>query len=379
MMDPLESLALLCLCLIGTRLVGRLIGAGGAGATLLELCAGVLLGWVVSPAEVGSLLGASELGILVLFFLVGQEVKVDSMLGHRRAVLLVLCLNLALMGLLGCGLHRFLGMSSMEAATLCAVMLTSGTGLVMRVLELESQLGTETGRMLLTVSLAVDLVALACFAIVSHQGGASTIGPEGVNLPDGIALMVLMGGGFLVLWKKGPKTVDSWWVIPLLAVSAWATKQWGLTSLLGALAVGMWFQGRHRESLAGYLRPISQFLTPIYIITVGLSVPRQALSDPMAWGLGGTLAFMGVLISFLGARILRDFHLEERADLQVIAWGMIPRGLPGVVLARLAMSSGMVGPTTYLALVLMVALTNLIGLAGLTWRVRHPAQKIFSA
>ncbi len=106
---------------------------------------------------------------------------------------------------------------------------------------------------------------------------------------------------------------------------------------------------------------------------------RSLMRRQLRLSVACALAFMGMLISFLGARILRDFHVEERADLQVITWGMIPRGLPGVVLASLAMSSGMVGPTTYLALVLMVALTNLIGLAGLTWRVRHPAQKFFSA
>jgi uncharacterized protein (UPF0261 family) len=53
-----------------------------------------------------------------------------------------------------------------------------------------------------------------------------------------------------------------------------------------------------------------------------------------------------------------------------VAFGLIPRGLPGLVFASSALAAGVVTPVQYSALVLMVSATTVLGLLMLGRRLQ---------
>jgi hypothetical protein len=52
-------------------------------------------------------------------------------------------------------------------------------------------------------------------------------------------------------------------------------------------------------------------------------------------------------------------------------YGLIPRGLPGLVFASLALDAGMITPILFSSLVLMVTATTVIGLLLLSRRLQQ--------
>ena len=57
-------------------------------------------------------------------------------------------------------------------------------------------------------------------------------------------------------------------------------------------------------------------------------------------------------------------------DRWVVVFGLIPRGVPGLVLASTALGAGVISPLQYSALVLMVMVTTVLGLLLLGQRLQ---------
>ncbi|MBK9578635.1 MAG: cation:proton antiporter [Fibrobacterota bacterium] len=380
-MDPISSLALLSAAFLVAAMLHRFVSRWGVPGILLELAIGFAVGnWIASPHQVGSILGAAELGVLVLFGLVGLETNLGGLLPMRWTVLKVAGLSITVSAL-GFGLiHGFFRLAEGEPLIVAATIMTSGTGMAMRVLREHKLVGTPSGRVLLGASVLDDFPAilLLSIALASSRTTRMDLDLGWIRPMDFLAAAVLLGMLLLIRFRKKVH-IRPVHAIPLLVLGAWSSHHLGLTSLLGALLVGMALQGDNAEDTERFLSPYALFLIPVYFITVGMRVPLEALLDSRSWWLGGGLfglALCGRLICSLG--IGRDAR-EKGVDSWIIIWGMIPRGLPGLVFATVAREAGLLSATTFFGLVLMVTLTNLVGLAGLSWRAQQLGQKIFSA
>jgi hypothetical protein len=56
-------------------------------------------------------------------------------------------------------------------------------------------------------------------------------------------------------------------------------------------------------------------------------------------------------------------------DRQLVVFGLIPRGLPGLVFATTALAAGLINGVEFSALVLMVTITTVLGLLLLDRRI----------
>jgi Kef-type K+ transport system membrane component KefB len=276
-------------------------------------------------------------------------------------------------------LSQFFGLKAGEPLFVAATLMTSGTGMAVRLLRDHNAVATPSGRILIGSSVLDDFPAIFLLALAFglHQGH----GASGELLQSGL----LHGGGLLLI---GIVTlilhrihyrfeVPVTWVLPTLVLGAWISHQFGLTALLGALLVGLAFRRfRGHEMLEDYLRPLSSFLIPLYFITVGMRVPLDALLDPSAWGLGVALFVLALLGRMVCLQGLGRDGKALGADPWLVMWGMVPRGMPGLVFATMAHEAGAIQTRTFFALILMVTLSNLIGLTGMALRLRHPSLKL---
>ena len=129
-MDPLSSLALLSAAFLTATLLHRGLSRWGAPAILLELIVGFVVGgWIATPSEVGSILGAAELGVLVLFCLVGLETDLRGILPFRASVFRVAAISVTVSSLGFLLLRDWFHLPAGEPLIVAATIMTSGTGM----------------------------------------------------------------------------------------------------------------------------------------------------------------------------------------------------------------------------------------------------------
>ena len=54
-----------------------------------------------------------------------------------------------------------------------------------------------------------------------------------------------------------------------------------------------------------------------------------------------------------------------------MAWGMVPRGIPGFAFAATALAGGLITEETFTVLIFVVSITTWIGLLGLELRMKR--------
>lgn len=373
----LTTLLLLLVGALLARLTATRLARWAVPAIVLELGVGFVLGNTVLPFEqIRSLSGLLELGVLTLFFQVGLEVR-GGLLGSRPAAVLRTVLLSALTPLLAWWpLQQGFGLSTATTLLFVAVLSATGTGVTLRALGQLGALKTPSGRLLVGVSVLDDLPAIALLTGSMLLAGAGQGGVAGLA---GSGWLVLLGPVLALLSVP----VSSWWLrrhgpwqpgplgmLLLLIGCSWIGEVTGVTSLLGALWGGVLFNrlapmgegSTEASELRGNLALLSEVFLPLYFLGVGMRIQAATLLQPSAWWLALVLLLLAI-----GCKLICGLGISSRdqaagVDRWVVVFGLIPRGLPGLVFASTALASGVITAAQFSALVLMVSGTTVLGL-----------------
>jgi Kef-type K+ transport system membrane component KefB len=412
-MGASSLLSTLLLLLVGVsiaRLSAGHLARWAVPAIVLELMVGVVLGNTLLPfASVAPLSGLTELGVLTLFFQVGLEVRGDLLASRRATILRTVGLSALVPLLAYAPLRHVYGLS--HAATLLtlapllayapmrqgfglttaatfltlAALSATGTGVTLRLLAQRHALSSPSGRLLVGVSVLDDLPAIALLTLATLSGGraASGGGAAGAGLPLGLLAAALSWWG-AGLWRRHrPERPQSPLGLLILLIScAWVGQVSGLTSLLGALWAGVLLarlegleedkRGDEANNAARH-RPfalITEVFLPLYFISVGMRLPITALLNPRAWGLAAGLIVLALLSKAACALGLSRQDVEAGVDRATVVYGLMPRGLPGLVFATTAKQAGVISAVEFSAVVVMVAFTTVVGLLLLDRRLQ---------
>jgi len=373
----LTTLLLLLVGALLARLTATRLARWAVPAIVLELGVGFALGNTVLPFEqIRSLSGLLELGVLTLFFQVGLEVR-GGLLGSRPAAVLRTVLLSALTPLLAWWpLQQGFGLSTATTLLFVAVLSATGTGVTLRALGQLGALKTPSGRLLVGVSVLDDLPAIALLTGSMLLAGAGQGGVAGLA---GSGWLVLLGPVLALLSVP----LSSWWLrrhgpwqpgplgmLLLLIGCSWIGEVTGVTSLLGALWGGVLFNrlapmgegSTEASELRGNLALLSEVFLPLYFLGVGMRIQAATLLQPSAWWLALVLLLLAI-----GCKLICGLGISSRdqaagVDRWVVVFGLIPRGLPGLVFASTALASGVITAAQFSALVLMVSGTTVLGL-----------------
>jgi len=379
---PPSLLTVLLLLLIGV-LVARLsegrLRTWAVPAIVLELLVGFLLGNTILPFErVAPLSGLTELGVLTLFFQVGLEVRGDLLSTRRNAILRTVAISFLAPLLAFWPLRLWFGLD-ISATLLClAVLSATGTGVTLRVLAQRRALQTPSGRMLVGVSVLDDLPSIALLSLSVALGArvsGSTSPLAGLAaLPVGL-LLALVSYAAVELWRRRrpERPRDPLSILLLLIASAWVGEMCGLTSLLGALWGGVLLARLEPAGpeVRGVLAVLSEVFLPLYFLSVGMRVQASSLLRPEAWSLALVLLALAVMSKLACGLGVSRRDRAAGIDRWIVVFGLMPRGLPGLVFATTALSAGVIGSSQFSALVLMVAFTTVVGLLLLERRLHR--------
>jgi Kef-type K+ transport system membrane component KefB len=384
----LTTLLLLLVGALLARLTATRLARWAVPAIVLELGVGFALGNTVLPFEqIRSLSGLLELGVLTLFFQVGLEVR-GGLLGSRPAAVLRTVLLSALTPLLAWWpLQQGFGLSTATTLLFVAVLSATGTGVTLRALGQLGALKTPSGRLLVGVSVLDDLPAIALLTGSMLLAGAGKSGSVGLA---GSGWLVLLGPVLALLSVP----LSSWWLrrhgpwqpgplgmLLLLIGCSWIGEVTGVTSLLGALWGGVLFNrlapmgegSTEARELRGNLALLSEVFLPLYFLGVGMRIQAATLLQPSAWWLALVLLLLAIGCKLICGLGISDRDQAAGVDRWVVVFGLIPRGLPGLVFASTALASGVITAAQFSALVLMVSGTTVLGLLLLGRRLAAKA------
>ncbi len=292
--------------LAATAIAVPLTRRAGFGSVLGYLLAGIAIGpgglrLVTNVDEITSI---ASLGVVMLLFLIGLELRPQRLWVMRRAVFGLGSAQLVISAAALASLAHLAGIGWAGAIVLGAGLAMSSTAIVLPMLAERELLTTRAGRDGFAVLLFQDLAFIPLVALVPLLSGTPL--PNQVPWLDvaraaAAIAVILVGGRFLLrpLFRAigGAKTPEVFTAVALLIVVGAATLATlgGLSPSLGAFMAGVLLsESEYRHELEADIAPFEGLLLGFFFISVGMSADLSlALARPGVL-IGGTAALLAV-------------------------------------------------------------------------------------
>jgi monovalent cation:proton antiporter-2 (CPA2) family protein len=277
--------ALLAAATIAVPLTRR----SGLGSVLGYLVAGLVIGpsGLRLVTDVEQITDVASLGVVMLLFLIGLELRPRRLWIMRRAVFGLGSAQVVITG--GClaGLAIVAGVPAPGAVVLGLALALSSTAIVLPLLGERDLLTTPAGRDAFAVLLFQDLAFIPLVALVPLLAGrhAVTGALPWVGVGEGVAavVIILVGGRFLMgpLFRAigGASSPELFTTTALLIVTGTAllASAAGLSPSLGAFLAGvMLSDSEYRHELQADIAPFENTLLGFFFISVGMSADLYA-------------------------------------------------------------------------------------------------------
>jgi len=292
-LDSQFLLSAVWLLVIATLAVG-LFSRAGLGSILGLLVAGIVVGpYSPGPVITQDVAGArhfTELGVVLLLFLIGTEMRPARLWSMRRQVFGLGGLQVLVTGAAITGFGLMQGFTWQEAVLTGLTLALSSTALVMQMLHERGETASPHGSAAFAVLLLQDLAVVPLLALVpllSDRGSLSVGVPlwQQIGIVVGMIGLVVGFGRYVV-----PKVLDQlsrgqnregFFLAVMLCVflSAWAMQRAGLSMALGAFLMGMLLSGSHyRYQIQAHVEPYKGLLMSLFFVAVGMSIDLQAVA-----------------------------------------------------------------------------------------------------
>lgn len=265
----------------------------GLGSVLGLLVAGIVVG-PYSPGpyltqHVDDVRHFTELGVVLLLFLIGLEMNPGRLWEMRREVFGLGSLQIMVTGI-GIGFYIHFFDYSLPLALLIGITFAlSSTAFVLQILQDRGEIASRHGRAAFSILLMQDLAIvplLAAVPILSDTGRLSAEIPlwQQLAIVIGMILVVWGFGRYLFpyalnqLARQGNR--EGFLLVVILAVflAAWAMDQAGLSMALGAFFMGMMLSSSsYRLQIQAYIEPYKGLLMSLFFVAVGMSIDFASL------------------------------------------------------------------------------------------------------
>ncbi|MGY4524196.1 monovalent cation:proton antiporter-2 (CPA2) family protein [Pseudomonas sp. TE21394] len=282
------------------------------GAVPGYLLAGILIGPSVlglldNPENVARL---SEMGVVMLLFVIGLELSPQRLWTMRRALFGVGSLQVGLTAVaLGMVAYFAFGQSQAAAIVLGLGLALSSTAFGLQVLAERKDLGKPHGRLAVAILLFQDIAAIPLIAVVPLLGGNVSTADEGawplLAVAVGLGTLIVFGRYLLspvFKWTVGSGLPELSTATALLVVlgTAWVMEHVGVSMALGAFLAGVLMaESPFRHELEAQIEPLKGLLLGLFFVGVGMSADLRLLFDLPLLVLGLTLLLVAIKLPLL--------------------------------------------------------------------------------
>jgi glutathione-regulated potassium-efflux system protein KefB len=282
----------------------------GLGAVLGYLAAGVVLGpdglGFVQDAD--RILGAAEIGVVMLLFVIGLELSPTRLKVMRRSVFGAGTAQVALSALV-LGSLLMLDHFQWKAALIVGIALAlSSTAVGLQLLSEHKGINSDYGRLGFAILLFQDLIAIPLLAAIPLLGGAKnqTLQWDDVAIALGaLAVVILCGRPVLrrlfniIARTRSPEVFTAMALLVVLG-TAWFMQEAGLSPSLGAFLAGVLLSdSEFRHELESQIEPFKGLLLGLFFIAVGMGIDLDRVVAEPALIAIGVVALLVVKFSLL--------------------------------------------------------------------------------
>jgi glutathione-regulated potassium-efflux system protein KefB len=346
----------------------------GLGSVLGLLVAGIVVG-PHSPGpyvttHVDDVRRFTELGVVLLLFIIGLEMKPRQLWALRRQVFGLGSLQILVSGTL-IGAYALTYAASWQTALLDGLTLAlSSTAYVMQMLQDRGEIASRHGKTAFGILLMQDLAIvplLALVPILSETHALLRDFPlwERLGIILGMPLLLWGFGRYLVpfalerLVRQNNREAFALFIMLAVLLSAWATHEAGLSMALGAFLMGMLLsECRFSLQIQAHVEPFKGLLLSLFFVAVGMSIDIGAImAQPMEFSMR-VLAILGIKILVLLGLCLA-FGLARSVALRV-TFLLAQSGEFGFVLFGSAKTLGVISDITFAISVGVISVSMLL-------------------
>lgn len=374
-MTVAEFLVALIAIFLSAKVFGELAERMGQPAVLGELVGGVIIGvsglHLVDPHDATIHL-LSELGVILLLFLIGLETDLKRLLSVGGSATTVAIVGVALPFVGGLAFGHAMGFRLIVAALLGASLTATSVGITARVLSDLGHLQDTESQVILGAAVVDDIIGLVLLTMIS------TIAEGGELSAIGIGRIVVVAFGFVILAivigsQLAPHLIR---IIEKLDIArglfcgalifalalAYIALRVGSAVIIGSFAAGLVLaRTKKGGEIERDVHDVAQFFIPIFFVVVGAAIDLKSLNPMHAES--RTFLIIGLALTAIGVagKMLAGFAaLKPGLRRAVIGVGMIPRGEVGLIFAQIGLSTKLLSSGLYSAVALMVILTTFV-------------------
>jgi len=348
----------------------------------------VLAGLILSPLTPGLKVHdvhtfeiMAEIGVILLMFSVGIHFSIPDLLKVKWVALLGAPLGILLSVGLGVGTGALLGWPLLQGVAVGCIISVASTMVMMRLLMDRGELSSESGRVMITLTLVEDL-AVVILTILLPSVNSSQGDYAQVAWKIGRALLLLVP---IVLagWKLVPRLlsriektcndeISLLLSLTICLVVAAVTELIGLSLALGAFVAGLLLgNSGFVHKLEQQTLPLRDAFVALFFVTIGMLIdPKTWLSS---WQLVAILAALIIVGKFLvWSGIVRAFGYRWDTAKRV-GIGLTQIGEFSFILAQVSLSSGLISREIYNA-TLVASLVTILANATF-FKFLKPAQE----
>lgn len=373
------------LLLVVSRVAAELAERAGQPAMIGEIAAGLLLGPSVLNLVHGSpeLTAIADLGLLLLMLLAGMEISLDQLFeAFKGRKIWISLLGFLLPLALGIGAGVALGLDGNRTLFVGLCIAITALPVSIRILMDLGRLQTTVGGHIVGAAIANDVLALLMLGVIvnTHAGQSSwgdVMSLGGVSVLKVLIFMAAVMAAARLINRAAGKTpafhrltgrlrvkeplfaVTLTFVVIFAALADALGLHLVVGAFFGALLLSHELLGKENfEHVRKTASAVTMgFLAPLFFATIGLEFDAASLSGVWLPAVILTVAFVGKIAAGRLGGWLAGLGPAESWALGI---GLNGRGIMELVVARIGLTSGLVGPDIFSVLVLMGVTTTVI-------------------
>jgi glutathione-regulated potassium-efflux system protein KefB len=286
----------------------------GLSAIVAYLIAGIIIGphGLAAFGTPESIIPISELGVVMLLFLIGLELEFGRLVAMRRAIFGLGAAQLALTAFAIGALGYASGLVDWRGALVAGLALAmSATAIALQILEERGQLQQDYGQRAFAILLFQDMAVvplLALLPLLAPEGPHTQLGDglRAVALIAGAIALIVLAGRYLLnplfrlLAQTGSREVMTAAALLVVLGAALIMQKAGASMALGAFLAGVLLaESNYRHELEADIEPFRGLLLALFFMGIGMSIDLATVRANL-WLIGAA----AVLITVLKAAIV---------------------------------------------------------------------------
>ncbi|MBK3333315.1 cation:proton antiporter [Persephonella atlantica] len=386
-MEMHEFILSLLIILVSARIFAEIFSYLKIPPVLGEVFAGILIGpSILGIVEVNEIIKIiAEIGIILLLFEVGLETDLKKLQKEGTKSVIVALFGAIVPFGLGFAVSFYMfNLPLIVSLFIGGTLTATSIGITVRVLKDLGKERTSLAQIVVGAAVLDDVIGVILLVILADFALTGE-----VNIENTIRIIILVAlffatapvlaaimSKFIHVYDRRYRRVPGFIptiIISLILFFAYVAHLFGAPEIIGAFAAGIALSRRFFlpfgialkadphfvEKLETQMRPLIFLFTPVFFVTVGLSMNLREIdfSSLTFWLLTSVLIIVAVFGKVGGAYLLKNMNGLKKL---ILGTSMVPRGEVGLIFAELGRSAKIFTNEIYSAVVFVVIITTLL-------------------